>query len=101
MVWLSLSGQVEAQWFYQVGPGWMSYLQGCWVPTRFLLKAGVVVFLENLNFHRSFRDGSWSAPLMVPWVSSFLVTGGRVLWITDLLDRRALGACLNRDWLTG
>jgi hypothetical protein len=69
----------------------------CW----FLLKAGVVVFLENLNSHQAFRDVSWSAPLMVPWVSSFLVTGGRVLWITDLLDRRALGACLNQDWLTG
>ena len=51
MVWLSLSGQVEAQWFYQVGPRWMSYLQGCWVPTWFLWKAGVVVLLENLNVH--------------------------------------------------
>jgi len=26
-------------------------------PTWFLLKAGVVVFLENINVHRSFRDG--------------------------------------------
>ena len=60
MVWLSLSGQVEAQWFYQVGPRWMSYLQGCWVPTWFLWKAGVVVLLENLNVHQAFKHNAIS-----------------------------------------